>query len=106
MPQQSKKKQQQQQQKTVACKRQLLLYLFSTPPAGWGWGAAPQGAARGGGEGWKGTSAEVPEHRGQKFPGLSSAWDLTPSAAGDRFGKGVEVPEEAVGVFPPRWPFP
>lgn len=40
--------------KTVACKRQLLLYLFSTPPAGQGWGAAPQGAARGGGE-WKGT---------------------------------------------------
>lgn len=54
----------------------------------------------------EGDFAKVPEHRGQKFPGLSSAWDLAPSAAGDCFGKGVEVPEEAVGVFPSCQPFP
>lgn len=42
----------------------------------------------------EGDFAKVPKHRGQKFPGLSSAWDLAPSVAGDHFGKGVEVPEE------------
>lgn len=54
----------------------------------------------------EGDFAKVSKHRGQKFPRLSSAWDLTRSAAGDCFGKGVEVPEEVVGVFPPRQPFP
>ena len=48
----------------------------------------------------EGDFAKVPGHRGQKFPGPSSARDLAPSAAGDRFGKGVEVPEEAGGSFP------
>lgn len=54
----------------------------------------------------EGDFAKMPELRGWKFPGLSNAWDLAPSVAGDRFGEGVEVTEEAAGVLPPRRLFP
>lgn len=102
MPQQSKKK---QRQKLLPVKGSC--FFTSSPPLPTaGAGQRLRREQREEEEGGRGLSKSARASGTEVSRAELSAWDLAPSAAGDCFGKGAEVLEEEVGVFPPHRPFP
>lgn len=102
LPRQSKKK----QQKLLPVKGSSCFFTSSPPLPTAGAGERLLREQRDKEEGGRGLCKSARASGTEVSRAELSAWDLGPSAAGDCFGKGAEVPEEEVGLFPPHRPFP